>query len=222
MSTIRPCIHPWCARNDRDPELTRDVMCKPCRRHYRRELDWLVLDYVIIKSTLPTPVARGSTLRRSRSTSFGHPAEWASDRVELIAAALNRAEDALRENLHHRPALGEKVSEVRRVNAAHHYLTDHFEELVTYPDARDTAVHLHDLHQQNRSALGLTRFYERLPFACPACDTGKALLRMPGLIKCGECHHETREEHYGLLARKVLDALINEYDARHAQTEELA
>lgn len=219
--TISPCIHPWCARNDRDPELTRDTMCPACRRHYRRELDWLVVDYVIIKSTLPRPASRGARLRTARAVSFGHPAEWASDRVELIAAALNRAEDGLREHLGHAPALGEKVGEVRRVNAAYLYLTNQFDDLVSYPDARDTVVHFHDLHDQNRQALGLTRLYERLPFPCPKCRTA-ALWQGVGLIKCGNCQEETREENYGLLGLRVLDDLIDAYDASTTRTQELA
>ena len=216
--TVRPCIHPWCTRNGHDPELTRGTMCPPCRRHYRREIDWLVIDYVTIKHNLPQPITNTENTRRTSSRTYGHPAEWASDQAELIAAALNQTEDALREHLGHTPALPEKASETRRVNAAYRYLTDQFDALTTYPDARDTAVYLHDLHANNRRALGLTRLYQRLSVPCPDCDTA-SLVRSVGLITCGDCGREIREEHFGLFARLALDSLIAEYDTR---TQELA
>ena len=52
---VSPCVHPRCSNADGDPRLTTTGMCEPCRRRYRRELDWLSADYWQIAATMPTP-----------------------------------------------------------------------------------------------------------------------------------------------------------------------
>lgn len=213
---VAPCIHPRCNDGNGNPQLTTLIMCDPCRRHYRRELEWLVLDYVTLKTWMPSPVRRGTQVRHIVATSFGHPAQWASDNCALIADSLTEIEDGLRESLGSPVAPPKTVGEAARVNHAYQYLRVRFTELCTYPIADGSVVDIHDLHQSIRKALGMTAFRQRLPMPCPSCDLA-ALFRYVGQVECDECGRIVREEDYPMLTRIALDALIDAYDTRIMQ-----
>lgn len=216
-TAVHPCAHPRCDDGYGNRRLTTQTMCDPCRNHYRKQLDWLVLDYVTIKATLPAPTSSGEKVRRSARQSFGHPREWASDRAALIAQVFNEHEDALRETLALKPSMNPHGNEARLINDAHRFLTDHFTDLCQSPDAADIAESISELHHQNRSALGLTRLARRLPMPCPDCET-VALVQSVGQIDCHSCGRVVKEDLYPLLTRMALDTLIDEYD--RARTDE--
>ena len=70
-TAVHPCAHPRCDDGYGNRRLTTQTMCDPCRNHYRKQLDWLVLDYVTIKATLPAPT--GLPVNRSGIPANGRP-----------------------------------------------------------------------------------------------------------------------------------------------------
>lgn len=219
--SVSPCRFPGCRDHNGDPVLTVDLFCSACRARYRTLLDRVVLDWVTLRSTLPTPARRegdGSKHTSQRSKSFGHPAEWASDTAREIADALNEAEDYLREALGHAPPPRHPgFRERNRVGHAYRYLTAQFDRLISNDDraAVDTAVQLGDLHGKVRSVLGLSLRRQTLPTPCPWCDVA-ALVRSVGSISCTECGKVIEEQHYDWLAGWIVDRMIDDYDTRRA------
>lgn len=209
---VAPCIYPGCDDGYGNPELTTQRMCHPSRNRYHKLLRWLTEDYVTLKASMPPP-AKGETIRHGAPTSFGHPAEWASDTCRDIAGLLNDIEDQLRTTTNTGPALYVAPEPVL-VRNAYRYLTNHFETLCTYPNAGPTAQAVNDTHHTIRSALGKTRFVQKLPTPCPSCDT-HALVRTIHQITCESCDRIILEEEYPFLARMVLDSLIDAYDTLH-------
>lgn len=217
-----PCVYPGCddgtEGDERTPRLTRNVICNSCRRRYGKVLGWLVMDYVVIKSAMPSPTKRpgdGSKYSSPKAKSFGHPAEWPSDRAAMIADHLNELEHDLREHLADGAAVHPRVLEAARVRLAYEYLTRHFDALCIHPAAGDYAENLADLHGKNRTLLGQTRMVEKLPTPCPTCGVA-ALVRSIGQIDCGGCHRVIEESQYPFLVRMVLNDLITAYDDRLA------
>lgn len=217
-----PCVYPGCddGHEDHDPRLTYNVVCNSCRRRYGKLLDWLLEDYVTIKAGMPRPAQRpgdGSKHMSPKAKSFGHPAEWPSDRAALIADQLNELEHDLREHLGDGAAVHPRVEEAHRVKRAYDYLTqnNHFDALCRHPAAGDYADNLTQLHSENRSRLGLTRFSQKLPVPCPSCDVA-ALVRSVGQVECSHCHRVIQEDQYPFLVRMVLDDLIDAYDKKEA------
>lgn len=219
--TISPCQFPGCTDNEGNPRLTDRTFCEQSERRYRRLLDWIVLDWVLLRTDLPTPVALpnndGSDHQSPKSKIFGHPAEWASVTASEIASSLNWAEDALRDDAGHEPPPHPGVWEQGRVGHAWRYLTTpaQFDRLCTFDAAVDTAVELNDLHRKIRRMLGQTRIVQRLPTPCPWCDTA-ALVRDVGSIECRDCGKLIDEMHYDWLAGWIIDRLIEDYDTRGA------
>lgn len=207
---VQECVYPDCTVDDQ-PTLTTQVMCDRSRRHYRRELDWIVIDYVTLKSGMPSPARRGTQVRASNLKSFGHPAEWSSDQAALIADVLNETEDDLRDHLRHEPPPHPRVEEAHRVEHAYRYLVDRFDDLCVYPGAEGAALVIHERHQRIRSLLGLTRFVQWLPTPCPNCTT-PALTRNQDQITCGDCGFVIKEANYAFMARVLLDTLLDDYD----------
>lgn len=215
-----PCVYPRCddgsVRDEKTPRLTRNVICNNCRKRYAKTLDWLVQDYATIKHELPAPARRpgdGSQHVSPKAKSFGHPAQWASDAARKIADSLNWAEDDLRDYRRDEPGVHPLVFEVHVVQRAYAYLTAHFEDLCTFPQAGDLAAYLTDLHGKMRSSLGQTRLAEHLPTPCPSCDV-KALVRSVGQVECANCKRVIAEEQYPFLTRLIIDDLIKAYDTR--------
>lgn len=219
--SIRPCAHPRCRDQDGNPRLTTQNICDPCRRHLRRQLDWLRDDYVFIKAFMPRPAANDTSGRTVR-LSFGHPSEWASDTCWTIAKALNRIEDDLREELGDEPPANVHTArETEVVIRAHRYLANRFHDLCDRdPEiAEDAAVTIHELRSLIRRTLGYNRERQKLDgIACPTCDVA-ALVRSTGQVDCENCGRIITEDRYPLLTRIILneklDDLIDAYDATH-------
>lgn len=208
--SISSCVFPGCRDSDGNPRLTRDVICDSSRAHYRRLLEWVAWDYVTLRVTMPKPVALGPKIRVSSERTYGHPAEWASDRLAEIAAILNTAEDDLRGWLHHDPAVPPTVAESRRVALALHYLTAWFDDLCVFPSAERVATELDDVHRGIRSALGHGRRETYLPVDCPnpSC-TRRALVRYLGddedHVECLACGESIKADRYTWYTRVLVD-----------------
>lgn len=220
--TVRPCEYPGCDNGHGDPRLTGSTFCDPCRRRHRKHLDWIVLDYVTLKATMPKPVF-GAGQRRSSSVEPGHPAEWASDTARQICEILNGAEDALRDHLHHEPAPHNHMTgqEARLVEHAYTYLAGAFDHWCTYPGAHTNATEIADIHRTVRHRLGYTRDSVLLPTPCPHCDTA-AMTRSvdPGndRIECANCGILVKEAEYDWFALVLLDQVIDTYDTPPVST----
>lgn len=216
MANIAPCPYPGCRDLDGNPRLTRDVICEPSRRHYRKILDRLVLHYILLRVTLPQPVPPpGERVMRIVAKEYGHPAEWASDAARAIADQLNEAHDSLSDHLHHDPPPHPGSREYGRVAHAHHYLTSWFDHLCLYPAAGDTAEALYDLDRNVRSGLGKTDPRRFLPVPCPACEM-LGLVRTISLddgtdsVDCRSCGETIPSERYGWWTRTLLTEMIGE------------
>lgn len=226
---ISPCVHPRCQDADGNRRLTTQNMCDPCQIRFRRELGWIVMDYVTLKTFLPSPMRQGGQTRHNKKQSFGHPAQDASDACSEIAWMLNNIEAGLRAHLGDLPApdlvatygryaIGYRVGALL-VNHAHLYLAGHFEQLCDWPDVGYHADAVHDTHQTNRSRYGLTRPIEpRLPMPCPSCDIAM-LVRDVGKTQqqtaytCENCGRKIREDEYLTIARMTIAWRVHVYEA---------
>lgn len=217
MSNIAPCPYPGCRDLEGNARLTRDVICEYSRRHYHQVLDRLALHYVLLRVTLPRPVAPpGEKVMRIVAKEYGHPAEWASDTAALIATLFNDAHDDLADHLNHEPPPHPGSREYGRVAHAHHYLTSWFHQLCTYPAAADTAEALYDLDRHIRRGLGKTDPQRFLPVPCPACDL-LGLVRTIALddgtdsVECRACGEKIPSERYGWWTRTLLNEVIADH-----------
>lgn len=215
---LEPCIYPRCddGSEAHEPRFTYDTVCNSCRKRYGKLLGFVLMDYVTLKSSLGSPIRRpsdGSKHMAPKAKSFGHPAESDSDWAAMIADQLNELEHDLREHLSDGAAVHPRLLEVRRVQLAYNYLTNHFNDLCTHPAADDYAANLVEIHGKTRSRLGQTRFVQRLKTPCPSCDV-VALVRSVGQIECGndKCRRVIPEDHYLFWARILLDELVDAYD----------
>ena len=218
---ISPCRYPGCRDGDGNPRLTQRTFCDRCENRYRKLIDWLVLDYVVLKRDMPAPTANpgaGSGHQSQKSKTFGHPAEWASDTAGDIAAWLNWTEDHVRDVSGHEPPPHPGVREISRVRHAYLYLTTpaQFDTLCMFDAAEDVAIEVNDLHRKVRTALGYTRGVQSLPTPCPWCDTA-ALVRDVGQVECRECGKVVGEKLYPWLTGWIIDQLIEQYDTQRAE-----
>jgi len=175
----------------------------------------LALDWYQLHTQLPTPPHHATT-RRTPTRTYGHPAEWASNKAAEIAAILHSWHDLLAEHRHETPPPG--GSEQTRVVAAWRYLEprcEHLTQLVTEDDLKE----LPDLHHQIRNTLGYTQPRYTLPVPCPAPDCGlRTLTRRVGighdLIICDHCGYTVLDDEHGhnyrWLVRVCLDTLIGD------------
>lgn len=221
--TTRPCVHPTCRDDDGNPRITQDTMCYPCRARYRKQLGWLVEDYVKLKTGMPQPERRAGVKIHMTRTSYGHPAEWASYMCSEIAELLADAEAAVR--AHHgdgRPVT--LLSEAAVVNHAVMYLSPRFDTLCTFDDAARIADEIVALHRECRFGMGLVRLTEPISMPCPSCDAA-SLTKDVGLITCSNCGREIPESEYPMLTRIALrwrlDDLVAAFDAEHAEEQNL-
>lgn len=216
MSNISPCAYPGCRDLDGNPRLTRDVICDASRRHYATVLDRLVLHYVLLRATLPAPVAPpGERVMRVVAKTYGHPAEWASDTARAIADQLNDTHDGLAEHLHRDPPPHPGSREPGRVAKAHQFLTVNFHDLCSWPAAGDTAEALHDLDRHVRSGLGKTDPRRFLPVPCPNCDLLGLVRTVDGdtgndQVDCHGCGETIPSARYAWWTRTLLDEHLAE------------
>lgn len=221
--TIAPCIYPKCSDTDGNPILTTLTICDPSRHHYRRNLDRIVLDYIEIATTMPTPITTDINHTRGPQGTPGHPRAWASDTLRHIAEILDGAETSLRDHRHDTPpAPPGTIREARLVNRAWTYLTHHFDDLCTYPGAQATATEVYDTHNHIRRALGHTTITTRLPTACPWCELTTLVRTIDraanDTISCDNCHHTITDDLYTWFARRELDHLIDTADTPNTAT----
>jgi hypothetical protein len=214
---LRPCVYPGCRDTDGDPRITRDVICETSRPHFRRLLtEWLPLDYVTVRATMPTPAggSGGPKIRTSSTRSYGHPAEWASDTLAAIAGRLYDAEVAMRVQLTHPAAVDRRHSEAGRVRLAIRYLDRWFEALCVSDIAGDTAAGLLDVHHLVGRALGRGRQSVHLPVPCPHCDWLTLFRTFSGFgqdtIDCRACKETLTDAHYQAYSRSLADEAIRD------------
>lgn len=210
---IRPCTYPQCRDTNGNPALTNEGMCRPCQNRYLNLLKWLVEDWLTIHADMPSPVSRGTNIRSSSTKTYGHPAEWASDKAAEIANKLNNLHDALADHLKSEPAPHPGTTEKGRIAASWRYLRHRIPQLALYDETGDLTTELNDLHRNIRNSLGHTKHKEVLPVPCPNCEL-KTVTRTADPyndhITCGNCGFNITEERYPFFVRMVLDALLDE------------
>lgn len=214
MSETKPCVYPGCRDISGNPQITSITICDSSRRHYRRNLDQLLLGYVQLRDELPRNQGRGldEDPIKTPHREYGHPAEWASDLSRLIADLLGEAHDGLAEYLHHDPPPHPGNREPGRVVVSFRYLTNWFDDLCTYPAAEDTAVSLYELSGQVRHGLGKSNRAKRLHIPCPECELLTLVRKLDRAgtdeVDCVNCGYHIAKEHYGLWARIIMDELL--------------
>lgn len=181
-------------------------------RPYARLLDQLVLDYVLLRQTFPTPITARTRTAPKASREYGHPAQWASDTARAIADCLDATNEALRDHLGHLPPPHRNRDETRVINHAYRSLKARIQELANFPgtDAfHEEATHI---HHQIRRALGQTRQRKALALPCPNCQWLPVFRTVyddrRDTIECHNCGHEIKENEYGLYARILVDELL--------------
>lgn len=183
-------------------------------KHLRQTIYWLTLDWIYLRSTLPTPPHNDNITRRTTTRSYGHPAEWASDKAAEIVDILTSWHDLLAE--HRRETPPPNGAEQHRIVSAWKYLEPRCEQLVELIDYADLKE-LPDLHHRIRHTLGYTNPSYTLPVPCPSCDL-RVMQRTVGMgrdyIACGnpDCtyvvHDDPEGHNYRWLIRVCLDTLI--------------
>lgn len=181
-------------------------------KHLRRTLYWLALDWIHLRTQLPTPAARGETgrIRQSRRE-YGHPAEWASDKAAEIVAILTSWHDYLAELRNETPP--PQGAEQHRLVTAWKYLEPRLEQLCQLVE-HEALKELPDLHHGIRRTIGATKPRYAIPIPCPNDECGlRTLTRLTGVgqdfIACDSCGYTIKEIHYPLLIRMTLDAFIS-------------
>lgn len=191
---------------------------KPKRMHpnqLRETFYRLALDWYQLHNQLPTPPHRETT-RRTTTRTYGHPAEWASDKAAEIANILTSWHDLLAE--HRKETPPPTGSEQTRVVAAWKYLEPRCEQLTELVDYHDLKE-LPDLHHRIRNTLGYNQPRYTLPVPCPATECGlRTLTRRVGIgqdfIICDHCGYTVKDDeagnNYRWLIRVCLDTLIGD------------
>jgi len=181
-------------------------------RPYARLLDQLILDYVLLRTTFPTPITARTRTAPKASREYGHPAQWASDTARAIADCLDATDDALRDHLGHLPPPTRQRSETRVVNHAYQSLKARINELANYPGADAFHEEATEIHHQIRRALGQSRQRKALSLPCPSCQWIPVFRTLyddrRDIIECHNCGHEIKEQEYGLYARILVDELL--------------
>lgn len=182
----------------------------------RQTLYWLTLDWIHLRTQLPTPTNTNNTGARIRTSrkEYGHPAEWASDKAAKIVTLVTGWHDYLAEHRNETPP--PQGNEQHRLVAAWKYLEPRLEQLCELVE-HEALKELPDLHHGIRRALGHTKPRYTLPVPCPSTDCGlRTLERCIGIgqdfIICGACGYTVRDDpagnNYRWLVRVCLDTLI--------------
>lgn len=181
-------------------------------RPYARLLDQLVLDYILLRQTFPTPITARTRTAPKASREYGHPAQWASDTARAIADCLDATDEALRDHLGHTTPPPRHRSEARVVNHAYNSLKARIQDLANYPGADAFHEEASHIHHQIRRALGQSRQRKALSLPCPSCDWLPVFRTVyddrRDTIECHNCGHEIKEQEYGLYARILVDELL--------------
>lgn len=210
-----------------DPAEVTEAPKRMNPRHLRRTLYWLALDWINLRSTMPSPASIDGPQRRSNVKVYGHPAEWASDTAAEIADALTGWHDNLAEQRNETRPRRKRMrvnddgcdvwvwaaTEEQRIAAAWKYLEPRVEQLCELVE-REALQELPDLHHKIRSVLGQYVPKYTIPVPCPNDECGlRTLMRVVGVgqdfISCDACGYMIKETYYPLLVRMTLDAFLS-------------
>lgn len=221
--SISPCTYPRCDDGSGNPTLTTLGICEFCRERFHQVLGWLFDDYQTLKNNMPKPARTSAPGGGSAPTGFGHPAEWASNTAQELAAWATEVHNNLRGMIR-----GDDVYEIQqtmdervRVMIAFTYLKKKFDTLCTWDQAGAVAAEANDMHHTIRRGLGQSRLVQRLPAPCPQCGAC-TLTKSPGYdtVTCGACAYRMTTQVYQLGATFALDDAKD--DAQTARDELLA
>lgn len=189
----------------------------PQLTHISLLLDGLVMDYITIRATLPTPSTTQVRTAPQGSREYGHPAQWASDTARAIADCLDATDDALRDHLGHTPPPPRVRAESRVVAFAYTSLKARLEALAEYPGTNAFLDEAHQIHGLIKRALGHGIQRKALSLPCPGCSHLPVFRTVyddrRDVIECPHCGYQIKEQEYGLYARILVDELIAQADA---------
>lgn len=184
--TISPCQHPGCNRDNGNPELTRYVFCDHCTHWFKRTMQWVLEDYVTLKTELPKPFVSSSSGRGSQPTGFGHPREWASNLAQDISKWVAEVTNNWLEANNHPTRVFSEDGAIR-------YAVNHWPRWTetwaqAWDSAGEIAAEAQDLHRKARAGMGHTRMVTSLSAPCPMCDM-LALVQVSGSegVQCEYC-----------------------------------
>lgn len=182
----------------------------------RRAFHQLALDGIELHHLLPKLPNYDESERRSFTREYGHPAEWASDKVAEIADLMWSWHDLVAETRNeHRPT--PNTSELTRITNAWKYLEPRIEHLTQLVEP-EALTEIPALHHKIQIALGKIDQPRNLPLPCPSIECGKRELQRhisvgSDEIRCKACGRKIPEQNYPFLVRMTvraaLDALID-------------
>lgn len=206
--SIGPCQYPRCNDGHGEPVLTTYGMCEDCQDRYARLLGWLRDDYVHLVTEFPKPASNGTPAGQAPAKlGYGHPAEWASNEAQELAALLTEVHNNLDETLGRALPLHRTTGEALRVAEAIRVLSLNIPALCNMPGAGDVADELNAAHGHIRRSLGQARLIHRLPTPCAKCGY-RSLIRSPGQdsIECQNCGKRYTADDYARLLRYEVGA----------------
>lgn len=192
---------------------TEDESRKVTPERLRKDFYRIAIDWVYLRTHLPKPI-HNEQARRSTTTEYGHPAEWASDLAARIADTLTDWHSMLAETRNETPP-ATRAGEQHRVVKAWQYLEPRVEQLIQLVEP-EAFAEINDIHWQFKRNLGYTNPTHTLPTPCPNydCEGLRTLQRKIAvgndIIECGVCGYTVQEQYYPLFARMILDTLLDE------------
>lgn len=210
--------------SDARPNTEEQAEPKPANpNHIRQDFYRLALDWLMLHTRMPKPVA--TSIRRSRTLEYGHPAEWASDQAAHITDILASWHELVADHRNETPPPPATSCERIRVVRAWRYLEPRIEQLCTLVDAEDLKE-LAEIHQRIRTVLKLDDEHELwLPIECGRCQhktvfsgTGQHY----GRLRCHHCGVNEDEALRDFHIHRTLGQVIDRYDQlQHAESDSL-
>lgn len=176
--------------------------------HIRQDLYRLALDWVYLHTHLPKPAVTENG-RRAPNRTYGHPAQWASDKKAEITRLFYGWHNSLALARNETPPTP-TAAEQTRVVKAWKYLEPRLEHLTTLIPQAAAFKPISDLHHQIAGALGFTaQTKQALPIPCPNCNLKTLARTISGddNIRCEACRFNVNQNDYPALVQKVLEEL---------------
>lgn len=172
--------------------------------HIRQDLYRLALDWIYLHTHLPKPTHTENG-RRAPNRTYGHPAQWASDKKAEITRLFHGWHHSLALARNETPPTPGPAAEQTRIVKAWNYLEPRLEHLTTLIPQAAAFKPISDLHHQIAGALGFTaQTKQALPIPCPNCNLKTLSRTGDDNIRCESCRLTINQQDYPALVQKAL------------------